>query len=53
MGVNAFEEEFEHVELFNKPALFTNARIQRDSVLRGRFCYNTGVSILSQKARKI
>ena len=53
MSVDAFKEEFEHVELFNKPALFTNARIQRDSVLRGRFCYNTGVSIPSQKARKI
>ena len=32
MSVDAYKNVFEHVELFNKPALFTNARIQRDSV---------------------
>lgn len=40
MSVDAFQEEFEHVELFNKPALFTDARIRRDSVPRGWFCYD-------------
>ena len=40
MSVDAFKEEFEHVELFNKPALFTNARIQRESVPLGWFCYD-------------
>lgn len=40
MSVDVFKEEFEHIELFNKPALFTNARIQRDSVPQGWFCYD-------------
>ena len=44
---------YEDADLIAKPALFTNTRIQRESVPRGWFCYNTGVSIPSQKARKI
>ena len=40
MSVNAFDEIYEHVELFGKPALFTNSRIQRNSVPQGWFCYD-------------
>ena len=32
MSVNAHEEHFMHVELFGKPALFTNSRVARYSV---------------------
>lgn len=45
MSVNAFQEEFEHIELFNKPALFTNTRILRDLVTRSRFCYDLRMTI--------
>ncbi len=37
MGVNAMEETYEPVELFGKPALFTNARIDRDTIPPGLF----------------
>ena len=40
MKVNAREEQFEHVELFGKPALFTNSRIERATVPEGFFCYD-------------
>lgn len=40
MKVNAREEQFEHVELFGKPALFTNFRIDRATVPKGFFCYD-------------
>ena len=30
MAVNARTEEFQHIEVFDKPALFTNGRIARD-----------------------
>jgi len=40
MSVDARKEEYEFVELFGKPALFTNARIQTDSVPEGWFCYD-------------
>ena len=29
MAVNARTEEFQHIEVFDKPALFTNGRIAR------------------------
>ena len=32
MAVNARTEEFQHIEVFDKPALFTNGRIARDTV---------------------
>jgi hypothetical protein len=38
--VNARKEEYEHIELFGKPALFTNSRIDRTTVLEGFYCYD-------------
>ena len=40
MAVNARTEEFQHIELFDKPALFTNGRIARDTVPKGWYCYD-------------
>jgi hypothetical protein len=40
MSANAYDETFEHIELFGKPALFTSARIQTDSVPDGWYCYD-------------
>ena len=37
MAINAIEETYEPVELFHKPALFTNARIDRDTIPAGFF----------------
>jgi hypothetical protein len=39
MAVNARTEEFQHIEVFDKPALFTNGRIARDTVPKGWYCY--------------
>ena len=35
LAVNARTEEFQHIEVFDKPALFTNGRIARDTVPEG------------------
>lgn len=40
MGENARKEKFELVELFGKPALFTNNRIDRYTVPHGLYCYD-------------
>lgn len=40
MSVDARKEEFEHVELFGKSALFTDSRISRFTVPQGWFCYD-------------
>lgn len=40
MSVDARTEEFEHIELFGKPALFTNERIDRNTVPKGWYCYD-------------
>ena len=40
MKVNARTEEFQHIELFDKFALFTNGRIARDTVPKGWYCYD-------------
>ena len=40
MKNDAEKEVFEHIELFGKPALFTNDRIDRDTVPDGLFCYD-------------
>ena len=40
MKVNARMEEFQHIELFDKFALFTNGRIARDTVPKGWYCYD-------------
>lgn len=40
MSVNAREENFEYIELFGKPGLFTNARIDRDTVPEGWYAYD-------------
>lgn len=40
MSVNARTEEFQHIELFDKFALFTNARIDRSTVPEGWYCYD-------------
>ena len=39
-GQDAMLEEFEHVELFGKPALFSNFRIDRSTVPDGWYCYD-------------
>ena len=40
MRLNVSEETFEHVELFGKPALFLDARIDTNTVPHGFFCYD-------------
>ena len=40
MSVNAMEERFEDIELFGKPALFTNSRVERDTVPADWHCYD-------------
>ena len=40
MSVDARKEEFELVELFDTPVLFTNGRISRFTVPQGWFCYD-------------
>ena len=40
MAVDARTEEFQHIELFDKFALFTNARIDRTTVPEGWYCYD-------------
>ena len=40
MAVNARTEKFQHIEVFDKPALFTNGRIARDTVPKGWYCYD-------------
>ena len=40
MSVYAREENFEYIELFGKPGLFTNARIDRDTVPEGWYAYD-------------
>ena len=40
MAVNARTEKFQHLEVFDKPALFTNGRIARDTVPEGWYCYD-------------
>ena len=40
MKVNARTEEFQHIEVFDMPALFTNGRIARDTVPKGWYCYD-------------
>ena len=38
--VDARNEIFEHIELFDSPAMFTNARVDRSTVPDGLFCYD-------------
>ena len=38
--LDARKEEYEHVELFGRPALFTDSRISRFTVPQGWFCYD-------------
>jgi len=38
--LDAKKEEFEYVEVFDKPALFTDSRISRFTVPQGWFCYD-------------
>lgn len=40
MNINIRNEEFEHVRLFGKPALFTDSRIATDTVPDGWHCYD-------------
>ena len=40
MKVNARTDKFQHLEVFDKPALFTNRRIARDTVPQGWYCYD-------------
>ena len=38
--VDARKEIFDHIELFDAPAMFTNARVDRSTVPDGLFCYD-------------
>ena len=38
--VDARNEIFEHIELFDFPTMFTNARVDRSTVPDGLFCYD-------------
>lgn len=40
MQVNAMTEKFEHIEIFDKPVLFTNARVDKATVPEGWYRYN-------------
>lgn len=40
MAVDARTEEFQHIEIFDKFALFTNAQIDRTTVPEGWYCYD-------------
>ncbi len=40
MSENAMTEEFDLIELFDKPALFSNFRIDRSTVPDGWYCYD-------------
>lgn len=40
MLVDANNEIFDHIELFDAPAMFTNARVERSTVPKGLFCYD-------------
>ena len=40
MSMDATKEQFEHAELFGKPALFTNSRMDVSTVPLGFYCYN-------------
>ena len=40
MAIDARTEEFQHIEVFDKFALFTNARIDRTTVPEGWYCYD-------------
>jgi len=40
MKADARKEEYEHIELFGKPALLTDSRISRFTVPQGWFCYD-------------
>ena len=42
--VDARNEIFEHIELFDSPAMFTNARVDRSTVPERLFCYDIRVS---------
>lgn len=40
MSIDVRSEEFQHMELFDKPALFINGRIDRTTVPEGWYCYD-------------
>jgi len=40
MNADARKEEFEYIEVLDKPALFTNGRVSRFTVPQGWFCYD-------------
>lgn len=40
MSVDAAKEQFEHIELFGKPALFTDARVDVSTLPLGFYCYD-------------
>ena len=39
-GEDAYKEDYEHIELFDEPGLFTNGRIDRETVPAGWYCYD-------------
>ena len=39
-GEDAYKEDYEHIELFDEPGLFTNGRIDLETVPAGWYCYD-------------
>ena len=39
-GEDAYKEDYEHIELFDEPGLFTNGRIDRETAPAGWYCYD-------------
>lgn len=39
-GEDAYKEDYEHIELFDEPGLFTNGRIDRETVPADWYCYD-------------
>lgn len=40
MSVNAHDETYELITLFGEPALFTNSRVERETVPQTMYCYD-------------
>ena len=51
MKVNAAEESFELMELFGKTVLFTNMRVDRDTVPQDLYIYMRSDTTMTVQAR--
>lgn len=48
---NAMEESFEEITVLDKPALFTDIRIERDTVPKGLYLYEGGAMMTGAAIR--